>query len=178
MALKSTIFKARLNIADMDRHIYDDFPLTIARHPSETEERMMLRIMAFAFNASETLEFGRGISTEDEPGLWQKDLVGNIDLWIELGNPDPERLRKACGRAKQVILYAYGDRATSVWWQKNQNALSRFSNLSIYQVDDASLADLAAMTALGMSLHCTITEGEALVSDGQATTTIVPTALV
>lgn len=178
MALKSTIFKARLNVADMDRHVYADFPLTIARHPSETEERMMLRIMAFAFNASDTLEFGRGISTEDEPGLWQKDLTGNIDIWIELGNPDPERLRKACGRAKQVILYAYGDKATPIWWQKHQNSLSRCSNLSIYQVDDASLADLAGMTALGMALHCTITEGEALVSDGQTTTTIAPAALV
>ena len=115
MALKATIFKAELNVADLDRHVYADFSLTLARHPSETDERMMLRLLAFALHADERLEFGRGISTEDEPDLWCKSLSGEIELWVDLGTPDRNRLRKACGRSHSVVLYAYGGRAVPVW---------------------------------------------------------------
>src|SRR6056297_2009370 len=108
MALKATIFKAALNIADMDRHYYGDHQLTLAQHPSETAERLMVRLLAFALNASETLTFTKGISTDDEPDLWQKSLSDDIELWIELGLPNESRLRKACGRAQRVIVYAYG----------------------------------------------------------------------
>ncbi|MEP5765270.1 MAG: YaeQ family protein [Halieaceae bacterium] len=165
MALKSTICKARINIADMDREVYGDFNLTIAQHPSETDERMMLRLLAFALNADEQLEFGRGISTDDEPDLWRKSLTGDIELWIELGTPDPERLRKACGRADAVVLYCYGDRATPVWWDKHGSALQRFDKLSVYQVEDECAAALAAMADTGMDLQCTIESGEAWFND-------------
>jgi uncharacterized protein YaeQ len=177
MALKSTIFKAGLNVVDTDRNVYGDFPLTVARHPSETEQRMMLRILVFALHADEHLAFGRGISTEDEPDLWQQDLAGNIELWIELGTPDPDRLRKACGRARQVLLYTYGDRAAPVWWQKHHEALARFTNLTIYQVTDADCNALARMAAPGMSLHCMISEGEAWLSDGTHECTVKPVQL-
>ena len=111
MAAKSTIYKAQLNVADMDRQVYDTFPLTIACHPSETEARMMLRIVCFALHADPNLLFGRGISTDNEPDLWQRSLSNDIQLWIDLGTPDESRIREASGRAGRVLLYVYGDRA-------------------------------------------------------------------
>lgn len=163
MALKSTVYKFDLNVADLDRQVYGDFPLTLARHPSETEARMMLRLLAFALDASEELEFGRGISTDNEPDLWRKSLTGEVELWIELGTPDPERLRKACGRADAVKLYCYGDRATPVWWKKHSRDLERFDRLRIWQVDDATSDNLASLAA-GGHVQCTIESGEAWIS--------------
>ncbi len=178
MAQKSTIFKVRLNVADMDRQVYGDFPLTIARHPSETDERMMLRILAFALHAGEGLEFGRGISTDDEPDLWQKSLSGEIDLWVELGTPDPERLRKACSRSSQVVLYCYGRRAVPVWWEKHSNALRRFDNLSIYEIPAEACQAIETMVAPGMNLQCTISEGEAWLTAGDHNLAIKPSLLL
>lgn len=177
MALKSTIFKLDINIADLDRQFYHDFALTLARHPSETDERMMLRVLAFAFNASTSLEFGRGISTEDEPDLWQKDLTGQIETWIDVGTPDPDRLRKACARARRVILYTYGDRSVPVWWAKHDAALTRFKHLAIWQIAEDSSKALAAIARPGMSLQCTLSGAEAwLTGEGQSIT-VAPTVL-
>lgn len=177
MALKSTIFKLDLNIADLDRQYYADFPLTLARHPSETDERMMLRVLAFALNAGDDLEFGRGISTDDEPDLWQKDLTGSIETWIELGTPDPDRLRKACSRARRVILYAYGDRAVPVWWQKHGPGLERFKHLEIWQFADADARSLAAMARSGLALQCTLSGGEAWLNGADESVAVRPLAL-
>lgn len=164
MALKSTILRLSLNVADLDRNYYGDFPLTVAQHPSETDERMMLRVLAFALNASDSLSFGRGISTDDEPDLWEKDLTGAINTWIDLGTPDPDRLRKACSRARRVLLYSYGDRATPVWWQKHAAALQRFDHLTIWQVTDSEVKALAALARPGLELQCTVSDGEAWLS--------------
>lgn len=164
MALKSTIFKAELNVADMDRQVYDDFSLTIARHPSETDERMMLRVLAFALHASERLEFGRGISTDDEAALWRKSLSGEIELWIELGTPDESRLRKACGRSDTVVLYCYGDRAVPIWFDKVSPGLKRCNNLQVFRIDDSSMQELGGISAANMQLQCTIQDGEAMLS--------------
>lgn len=177
MALKSTIFKLDLNIADLDRQYYADFPLTLARHPSETDERMMLRVLAFALNASESLEFGRGISTDDEPDLWHKDLTGSIETWIELGTPDPDRLRKACSRARGVVLYAYGDRAVPVWWQKHGEGLERFKHLEVWQIADADARALAAMARSGLALQCTLSGGEAWLTGAAESLTVRPLQL-
>ncbi|MDP4651056.1 MAG: YaeQ family protein [Haliea sp.] len=177
MALKSTIFKIDLNVADIDRQVYGDFPLTLARHPSETIERMMLRVLAFALHANEQLTFGRGISTDDEPDLWQKDLTGSVELWIELGAPDPDRLRKACARGQHVVLYMYGDRSVPVWWQKHAGTLARFKHLSVWQVDDSSLGALAQMAKPGLNLQCTISDGEVMVSGAGETFSITPVSL-
>lgn len=161
-------------MSDLDRNVYEDFALAVARHPSETDARMMLRIAAFALQADARLDFGRGISTDDEPDLWRKDLTGTIELWVELGTPDPDRLRKAAGRAQQVVLYAYGERAFKVWWDKHADTLARFQNLAVYLVDDAACAALATLAAPGLSLQCTISSGELWLTNGEQSLTIQP----
>ncbi|MBI1194648.1 MAG: hypothetical protein GC138_02200 [Gammaproteobacteria bacterium] len=175
MALKSTIFKAELQIADMDRHYYRNHSLTIARHPSETDERMMVRLLAFALKAHDDLIFGKGLSTEDEPALWRKDLTGVIEQWIEVGQPDEKTLRKACGRASEVLVYAYGGRVTDIWWRQNRDGLERLGNLSIFDLPDThSLAALAQRT---MALRCTIQDGAVSLSDGTRHVGIEPIIL-
>ncbi len=174
MALKATIFKATLNIADMDRHYYADHHLTIAQHPSETDERMMIRLLAFALNASEHLEFTKGLSTDDEPELWQKSLSDEIELWIELGLPEEGRLRKACNRARQVILYTYGGRAVPLWWEKHHNKLSRFDNLTIINLPPEATDALAKLVQRGMSFQITVQDGQISVSNEDALVNVTP----
>ncbi|MEX0604258.1 MAG: YaeQ family protein [Marinobacter sp.] len=177
MALKATIFKATLNIADMDRHYYGDHQLTLARHPSENDERMMIRLLAFLLNASENLEFTKGISTDDEPDLWQKSLSDEIELWIELGLPDESRLRKACSRARKVILYTYGGRGVPVWWEKHQSKLSRFNNLNIINLPPDATEELAKLAERNMSLQCTIQDGEISIGNESTLVAITPERL-
>jgi len=159
MALKSTIFKADLQIADMDRHYYNTHALTIARHPSETDERMMVRLLAFARHASESLVFTRGLSADDEPDLWQKDLTGAIDLWIEVGQPDERRLLKACGRASQVIVYSYSS-TSHIWWRQLAAKVERAKNLRVINVAAETSQQLAALAQRNMQLQCTIQDGQ------------------
>ena len=177
MALKSSISKVRLNISDLDREMYSDFNLAVARHPSETEARMMLRLVAFALHANERLEFGRGISTDDEPDLWLRDLTGEIELWVDVGTPDPDRLRKACGRARKVVLYAYGERAVGVWWERHAAALERFRNLTIYKISDADRDALATLASASMNLQCTISGGDVWLTDEAKTVEVRPDLL-
>ncbi|MDY6842286.1 MAG: YaeQ family protein [Pseudomonadota bacterium] len=174
MALKATILKAILNIADLDRHYYQDHYLTIAQHPSETDLRVMIRLLAFALNASDTLEFTKGLSTDDEPELWQKDLTGAIELWIELGLPEEDRLRKACNRAREVILYTYGDRAFPVWRDKNQGKLERFDNLRIVHLPGESTEALAELAGRSMSFQVTIQDGQVTFSNDNNLVSMTP----
>ena len=174
MALKATIFKATLNIADMDRHYYADHQLTMAHHPSETDERLMIRLLAFALNANDTLAFTRGISTDDEPDLWQMNLTGEIELWIELGLPDETRLRKACNRADRVMLYTYGGRAVPLWWEKIRSKVSRFNNLTIIDLPQAETTALARLAGRSMSLQCTVQDGEVGIGDESDLVTLKP----
>lgn len=155
MALKATIYKAAVNIADMNRAYYADHELTIARHPSENDERAMLRLLVWCLHADSQLQFTRGISTEDEPDIWQKNLTGEIETWIELGQPDEKRLRKACGRARHVFIYNYGARSAGVWWQQYQQKVQRFDNLTIQQIP-AEASHLARLVSKTMKLHCLI----------------------
>ncbi|RTZ47883.1 YaeQ family protein [Candidimonas sp. SYP-B2681] len=164
MALRATIFKLELHVADMVRGYYDSHSLTLARHPSETEERMMLRVLAFALYATEGLAFTRGLSTTDEPSLWEKDLTGTILNWIELGHPDERRILQASGKSERVVVFCYGGHASQVWWQGVQSALARVQNLSILSVSPAQVQALAQLTKRNMILHVTIEEGTALVS--------------
>lgn len=166
MAPNATIFKATLHIADMDRHYYEDHAVTLARHPSETDERMMIRLLAFALHAHEALAFGRGIGTEDEPALWQKDLTCAIDLWIEVGEPDEKVIRQACGRAQQVVVYPYGGRGADRWWEKTRTALSRCTNLTVISIPQDESRALARLAQRSMDLHCSIQDGQILMGNG------------
>jgi uncharacterized protein YaeQ len=177
MALKSTVFKANLNIADMDRHYYAAHALTLARHPSETDERMMVRLLAFAMFADERLEFGKGLSSTEEPALWNRDYTGVIKLWIEVGLPDERLLRRAAGRAAQVVVLAYGGRAADIWWGKEGPGLARLENLRVLAIEPAQSAALAALAERGMDLQCTIQDGHLWFTDGPETVLIEPRRL-
>jgi uncharacterized protein YaeQ len=176
MAPKSTIHKAQLQVSDMDRHHYGSHALVLAQHPSETDERVMLRLLAFALHADERLEFGRGLSTDDEPDLWRKDLTGTIEQWIELGLPDESRLRKACGRAREVVLLTYGGRAADLWWEKNAPALERCRNLVVLDIPPDASKALASRLARGMDLQAVIQDGVVQLIDGDVTLEIAPVA--
>jgi uncharacterized protein YaeQ len=171
MALNATIYKAEIAISDMDRHYYATHTLTLARHPSETDERLMVRLLAFALHADERLEFGKGISSDDEPDLWRKDRSGEIEQWIELGQPDEARVRKACGRARQVIVVNYGGRGAEVWWNRNSALLMRAKNLTVIDISADATAALVALVGRGMRLQCMIQDGQVqLFGDDRAVT--------
>lgn len=172
MALKSTICKADVQISNMDTNYYAQHSLTLAQHPSETEERLMLRILAFMLHASDALEFGKGISNDDEAALWAKDLTDQVTLWIEVGTPDEKRIRKACHKAEQVVIYAYGGRTVSIWWQQTQKTLGRFDNLRIISVPKETSDALISMYERTMQLQCTIQDGGIWVSNNQETVQI------
>jgi uncharacterized protein YaeQ len=169
MALKATVVRAELQVSDMDRHYYATHPLTLAQHPSETDERLMVRVLAFALYADERLEFGRGLSNDDEPDLWQRDYTGEVERWIELGQPDESRIRKACGRARQVVVLNYGGRAADLWWEKNGNALARHGNLTVLDLPAAQVEALLALYVRGMRLNVIVQDGEVhlLAEDGR-----------
>ena len=169
MATNSTIFKIDLQIADLDRHYYHDHSLTIARHPSETDERMMVRVLAFAFHASEQLVFGKGLSTEDEPDLWLKTLTDEVEVWIDVGQPDEKRIRRACGRSRQVFVYVYGGNIADNWWHQNQKRLKQLDKLVVYQVPEQASKALAELVQRTMQIQCTIQDGEMMFVDGEMT---------
>lgn len=165
MALKATVFKATLNIADMDRYYYDEHILTLARHPSETDQRMMARLAVFALNAEPRLNFTKGISTDSEPDLWVKDYSDQIELWIELGQPDEKRLRQACGKAQAVKVYCYSGHSAELWWEQTKNMAQRFDNLSVVNLNLDAIQQLGTMAQRSMSLHCNIEDRILSISD-------------
>jgi len=166
MAQKSTIFRADVSVADIDRSYYRDHVLRVARHPSETDERMMVRILAFALHADDALEFGRGLSTEDEPDLWRRDLTGAIESWIDVGLPDERDVRKACGRARDVDVLAYGGRAVDLWWRDTGPKLERQDRLAVVEVSTDASRALAQMVDRFMRLQVTIQDDHVLVANG------------
>lgn len=174
MAPNATIFKIELQISDMDRHYYATHPLTLARHPSETDERMMVRVLAFALFADERLEFGKGLSTEEEPDLWRKELTGDIDLWIDLGHPDPARVRKACGRSNHVVVVNYGGRGADIWWEKSAADLKRSKNLTVLDIPVDVVDALAALAERGLRLQCLIQDGHVQILSGDSVIGIDP----
>ena len=176
MALKATICKAALQIADMDRNYYGEHSLTVARHPSETDERMMVRLLAFALNAHEHLAFGKGLSDTDEPDLWQKDLTGVIEHWVEVGQPDEKRLLRACGRSDRVTVYAYGSRA-ALWWKPLAGNLERAKNLAVWRIPAAASQALEKLAARTMQLQCTVQEGQLWISNAAETVPVELAAL-
>jgi len=157
MAIGSTIYKVQLSIANMDRNYYETHELTLAQHPSETNERLMIRLVAFALNASERLIITKGIGAEDEPELWEKNYGGEIELWIDLGQVDEKRLRKACGRSERVVVYTYNPKSATAWWRQNSVTFARFKNLSVIYLESDELEKLHERS---MRLQCNISDTE------------------
>lgn len=160
MAPNATIIKAELQLSDMDRQVYGSFPLTVAQHPSETDQRVMVRILAFALHADERLEFGRGLSNEEEPDLWRRDYTGEVELWIDLGQADESRVKKACGRAREVVVVNYGGRASDLWWERAAPSLQRLKNLSVIALPAPAVEQLASLHQRAMRLNCIVQDGE------------------
>lgn len=163
MALKHTIHKVEIAIADMDRHYYETHQLTVAQHPSETEERMMVRIFAFARHAHERLVFAKGLSVDDEPDLWHVDYTGDILTWIDVGLPDERRIRKASGRSNEVFVYLYGGHIAELWWKDNQSKMRGLSKVSVFNLPNTEA--LTQMARRNMSLQYSIQDGEIWLSD-------------
>ena len=159
MALKSTIYKAKLEVVDLDRHYYATHDLTLACHPSETEVRLLVRIVAFALNAHERLTFGKGVSDSDEPDLWLKDLDSQIDLWVELGHPDDRTITKACGRSRRVVVYTYSANP-HLWWDSLEARAGRWRNLKVVSLDAEDCAGLEVFADRSLDLQITIQDGE------------------
>lgn len=159
MALKATIFKADLQVADLDRGHFADYALTIARHPSETDERMMVRLLAYALYAGPDLSFGKGISNDEEPALWEVDPAGVIRLWIEVGLPDETRVRKASHKADRVVVLTYGARAVDVWWKQVSEAVGRLDNVEVWRLTAEEGQALAGLAERTMKVACTVQEG-------------------
>ncbi len=175
MALKSTIYKADLQISNLDSNYYATHSLTLAKHPSETDERLMVRLIAFVLFASDSLAFGKGLSDDEEPDLWQKDLTGAIELWIEVGLPDERVLRKASGRSNQVALLMYGGRSADIWWDQNSKALLKLDNLTVINLPET--VELANSATRNMNISCTIQDNEMLVTHDIGSFTLLPVKL-
>ncbi|NVO29484.1 YaeQ family protein [Donghicola sp. C2-DW-16] len=167
MAQNATIYKVELSVSDMDRHYYETHKLTIAKHPSETDERMMVRILAFALNAHEHLEMTKGLSTDDEPDIWQKSLSGELDVWVALGLPSEKVLRQSCSKAAKVVVYPYGGKPAEVWWDKIKGSTTRFDNLSVVNLAEEETAALAKLANRAMKLQVNIQDAEVMVSLGE-----------
>lgn len=174
MSPKSTVVKVELQVSDMDRHYYATHALTLAQHPSETDLRLLVRLIAFALHADERLEFGRGLSDEDEPALWRRDYTGEVQQWIELGQPDESRLRKAAGRAERVVVVTYGGNAAEAWWTRNAAALARLRNLDVIELDPADLAGALPLLGRGARLTAMIQDGELQLMDAERSVALRP----
>jgi uncharacterized protein YaeQ len=164
MAQKATIYKVELSVSDMDRHYYETHNLTVAKHPSETDERLMLRILAFALNAHGQLEFTKGISTDDEPDIWQKSLSGELELWVELGLPGEKIVRQSCSKANEVIVYCYGGTTAELWWEKIKNSTTRFDNLQVTNFSKKDTSELGKQARRSMKLQVNIQNCDVMVS--------------
>lgn len=168
MALKATIYKASIELADMDRNYYDSLQLTIAQHPSETDQRLMIRLVAYILNAHPDLKFGKGLSDEDEASLWQINYSDEINVWVELGQPDEKRLKKACNQAKLVKLYTYGS-SSNTWWSQTESNLKKFDRLSIERFEQNTCDALVKLLSRNMEFQCSIQDGQLWLSSGDET---------
>jgi uncharacterized protein YaeQ len=174
MAQKSTIYKVELSVSDMDRHYYETHKLTVAKHPSETDERLMVRIVAFALNAHGSLEMTKGISTDDEPDIWQKSLTGTLDVWVALGLPSEKVMRQSCGKADKVIVYPYGGRTAELWWDKIKNSTTRFENLQVTNFSEKDTGELAKLASRAMRIQINIQDGDVMVCVGDNIVYLTP----
>ncbi len=164
MAQNATIYKVDLSVADMDRHYYETHKLTVAKHPSETDERLMVRLLAFALNAESELEMTKGLSTDDEPDIWQKSLSGELELWVALGLPSEKVIRQSCSKSRKVTVYAYGGRQAEIWWDKIKGSSARFDNLQVVNLTQEDTGELAKQANRSMKLQVNVQDGDVMVS--------------
>lgn len=164
MAQKATIYKVELSVSDMDRNYYETHKMTVAKHPSETDERLMVRILAFALNANENLEMTRGLSTDGEPDIWRKSLSDELELWVVLGLPSEKVVRQSCGKANEVIIYTYSGRTADMWWEKIKNSTTRFDNLQVVNLSESDTSKLGKLASRAMKIQVNIQDGDVMVS--------------
>jgi uncharacterized protein YaeQ len=164
MAQKSTIYKVELSVSDMDRHYYETHKLTVAKHPSETDERLMVRLLAFALNAHDQLELTKGLSTDDEPDIWRKSLSDELELWVALGQPSEKVVRQSCGKADKVVVYSYGGKTAEMWWDKIKNSTTRFDNLEVTNFPEQATREMAGLAQRSMRLQVNIQDADVTVS--------------
>ena len=176
MALKPTIYKAQVELADSDRNCFESLSLTIALHPSETLERMAARLLAYCLNTARGLEFTKGLSTADEPDLWRHADSGEIEQWIEIGQPEEPRLRKACGKAGEVKLYAFG-KSADTWWKINGDAIAALPRIEVWQFAWEEVQALAALLDRTMQLNVSVVGGVIYVDNGQGSVSLEPRLL-
>lgn len=173
MALKPTIYKAQVELADSDRNCFESLSLTLARHPSESLERMAARLLAYCLNYTRGIEFTRGISTSDEPDVWVHSDHGDTEHWIEVGQPEESRLRKACGRARLVSVYTFG-KSAATWWKLNSASISALPRLQVWQFDWDEIQAAAALLDRTVKLNTSIVGGIVYLDNGSASTTVEP----
>ena len=152
MALNATIYRYGIDLSDMNRHVYESLSVHVALHPSETVERMCARVLAYAIHYQEGLEFTKGLSTDDEPDLWVRNYSDEIEHWIELGKPDPKRLRKALGRSKQLTVYSYGGQDVDQWLDSVKKDASVRGRISIVRLDREALDEFSGLIERTMQL--------------------------
>ncbi len=174
MATKATIYKLKLDISDLDANYFQSHELTIACHPSETKRRLMVRVLAFALYASDSLTFTKGLSADDEPELWDKNLSDEIDLWISLGQVDNKLIKKSLGRSKQVVIFTYAGAKSATWWKQNQEILEKNSRLQIINIKPDDVDAMEKIATRNMDLQCTIQDGLIWLSDNEHTLDIEP----
>ena len=171
MAANATIHKALLNIANMDQHYYEEHNLTLAQHPSENDLRLMIRLVAFVLNANDTLMFCKGISQDDEPDLWQKSFGDDIEMWIDLGQPDEKRIKKACGRSQKVIIYTFKESLATIWFKQIENILFRFKNLQVIHLNIDG--DIESLYKRSMNIQCSVLDNELTLIDDKNNSVVI-----
>jgi len=181
MAIKATIYKAEIELSDIDRNVYGDYQTTLARHPSETDERMLIRLLAFALNLPAdgehgALEFAKDMWDPEEPSLWHKDFTGRIVHWIEVGQPDEKRLLRAAARVERLSVYSFSS-STPIWWKGLEPKLTRIRNLSVWQVPAEQSQSLAGLAQRTMALQVTIQDGATWIGDGKNSIEVSPVRL-
>lgn len=174
MAQNATIYKVDLSVSDMDRHHYETHKLTVAKHPSETNERLMVRLLAFGLNSHENLEMAKGLSTEDEPDIWRKSLSGELDFWVTLGQPSEKIIRQSCSKSKQVVIYSYGGRTAETWWNKIKGSTNRFKNLQVVNITAEDTKKLADQADRSLKMQVSVQDGEVMVNIGESFFTLNP----
>lgn len=165
MALKPTIYKMQIGLSDFNNDYYDNLNLTLAQHPSENAERLMARIIAYCLHAKAELTFTKGLCAVDEPDIWHKTLDDQISLWIDVGEPSFDRIKKSCRLAKQVVVYSFNSKS-DVWWTQSANKM-RTTTADFYQFDDKDIANLAGLIERSMQWSVTINDNSAYITSSQ-----------